>query len=113
LAGYKAMSTLLTSRIPLDSVFCYNDIIAIGAMRAIVHAGLRVPDNIAVVGVGNVPNAELFKVSLTSIDQNCALIGERAGELALSLVEGRSALRPKRILLSPLLVKRQSTRRPS
>lgn len=111
-AGYKAMSTLLTSRVPLDSVFCYNDIIAIGAMRAVVHSGLRVPDDIAVVGVGNVPNAELFKVSLTSIDQNCALIGETAGELALSLVEGRGVFRPKRILLPPLLVKRQSTRRP-
>lgn len=112
-AGYKAMNTLLTSRALLDSVFCYNDIIAIGAMRALAHAGLRVPDDIAVVGVGNVPNAELLKVSLTSIDQNCALIGERAGELAMSLVEGRSVIRPQRILLLPLLVKRQSTRRRS
>ena len=104
------MNSLLRSRVHIDSVFCYNDVIAIGAMRAIANAGQRIPDDIAVVGVGNVPNAELFKVPLTSIDQNCALIGERAGELALRLVERRRALSPKRILLSPVLVKRQSTK---
>jgi LacI family transcriptional regulator, galactose operon repressor len=110
-AGYKAMSILLKSRVHIDSVFCYNDVIAIGTMRAIAHAGQRIPGDIAVVGVGNVPNADLFKVPLTSIDQKCALIGERAGEFALSLVENRRVLRPKRILLSPVLVRRQSTRR--
>jgi LacI family transcriptional regulator len=111
LAGYKAMNTLLTSRVHLDSVFCYNDIVAIGAMRAIAHAGLRVPDDIAVVGVGNIPSGELFKVSLTSIDQNGALIGQKAGQLVLSLPGGRTAVRSKRLLLPPVLIKRKSTSR--
>jgi len=81
-----------------------------GAMKAILEAGLRIPEDIAVVGCGNVHYAEFLKVPLTSVDQASEQIGERAGELALSVIQTKGTSRPKTVLLEPRLVVRESTR---
>lgn len=67
-AGHDAMGTLLSLDPRPDGVFCCNDYIAIGAMRSILEAGLRIPQDIAVVGCGNVHYADCLRVPLTSID---------------------------------------------
>jgi LacI family transcriptional regulator len=110
-SGYEAMSKLLELRPAPDSVFCYNDPVAMGAMKAILEAGKRIPDDIAVIGCGNVHYAELLRVPLSSIDQASTTIGERAASLALSLVESKTPAEPKTILLEPTLVVRASTLR--
>jgi len=92
-------------------VFCYNDPAAMGAMNAILEAGLRIPEDIAVIGCGNVPYDAWLKVPLSSIDQQSATIGERAAKLALSLIESKTASRPRSIILEPKLVARASTQR--
>lgn len=109
--GYRAMQGLLAADPRPDGVFCYNDTTAMGAMRAILDAGLRVPEDVAVVGCGNVRYAAFLRVPLTSVDQQSETMGERAAKLALSLVESKTPLRPKSVLLEPKLVARQSSAR--
>ncbi len=110
-SGYEAMRTLLAMKPPPDGVFCYNDPTAMGAMKAILEAGLRIPEDIAIVGCGNVHYAEFLKIPLTSVDQASEQIGERAGELALSIIQTKAMARPKTVLLDPRLVVRESTRK--
>ncbi len=94
-----------------DGVFCYNDPTAMGALKAILDAGLRVPQDVAVIGCGNVLYAELLRVPLSSIDQDSSAIGERAAKLALGLVESKTPVRPKSVLLEPKLIVRESSKR--
>ena len=109
--GYEATRRLLgLKRIP-DGIFCFNDPIALGAMRAILDAGLRIPDDIAVVGCGNVLYSDFLRVPLSSIDQDSAAIGRHAAELALALVHAKSPVRRRTLLLTPTLVVRDSSRR--
>ncbi len=112
-SGYHAMRQLLRLEPRPDGVFCYNDPTAMGGLKAILEASLRIPDDVAVIGCGNLKYAELLRVPLSSIDQDSTLIGERAAKLALSLVEAKSPVRPRTILLEPRLVARQSTARGS
>jgi LacI family transcriptional regulator len=109
-SGYEAMKQLLTLKATPDSVFCYNDPAAMGAMQAITESGLRVPEDIAVIGCGNVVYAPFLHVPLSSIDQKSAEMGRRAGELALRLIESKGPLPAQRVLLEPELVVRASTR---
>ena len=109
--GYDMMRSLLKLTPCPDGVFCHNDPIAFGAMKAVLDAGLRIPDDIAIIGCGNVRHSDRLRVPLSTIDQNSAAIGERAAKLALSLMESKTPLRPETILLEPKLVVRDSTRR--
>ena len=99
---------LSTSPIP-DGVFCYNDPVAIGAMRAIAEAGLRVPEDIAVAGAGNVHYSDFLAVPLTTVDQGTFEIGKRAANLLLDAIASKRRLRPQKILIEPRLVIREST----
>jgi LacI family transcriptional regulator len=107
--GHEAMKRLLALQVPPDGVFCYNDEVAIGALRAILSAGLQVPENIAVIGVDNIRFADLLRVPLSSIDQNSYQIGDRAARLALKLIESHEPARSEQIVLPIQLVMRAST----
>jgi LacI family transcriptional regulator len=112
ISGHDAMQRLLSLEPRPDGVFCYNDPTAMGALKAILDSGLRVPQDIAVIGCGNVRHAELLRVPLTSVDQDSAGIGRQAAMLALSLLESKGDRpRPKTVLLRPTIVTRESTRR--
>jgi LacI family transcriptional regulator len=106
--GYQAMQELLSLKTRPDAVFCYNDLTAIGAMQAALHAGLRIPEDIAFVGCGNLRYAEYLKVPLTSIDHQTEQMGVVAAKLALELASG-PAKSPEMILLEPNLVVRRSS----
>ena len=106
--GYRAMRELL-SRAPCpDAVFCYNDMAAIGAMKAAMEAGLQIPADIAFVGCGNLRFAEYLKVPLTSIDHNVARLGEIAAEVAMAMVTD-PATTARTVLVEPRLIVRQSS----
>jgi len=107
--GHDAMRQLLRTKPMPDGVFCYNDPVAIGAMRAISEAGLRVPDDIAVVGAGNVHYSDFLAVPLTTVDQGTFEIGKRAADLLLERIASKRTLRPKKVLIEPRLVIRRST----
>jgi LacI family transcriptional regulator len=109
--GYEATQRLLATNPQPDGIFCFNDPIALGAMRAILNAGLRIPEDIAVVGCGNVLYSDFLRVPLTSIDQDSAAIGRHAAELALALIAVSGPVRPTTTLVSPRLVVRASSLR--
>ena len=106
--GFAAMQRLLKLKRRPDAVFCYNDLSAVGAIDAILKSGLRVPEDVAVLGCGNFRYADYLKVPLSSIDQKTAELGRVAGELALALTT-QPAHAPQKILLEPSLVARAST----
>lgn len=110
-AGYRSMKRLLKLKPRPDGIFCHNDAIAIGAIRAIHEAGLSIPADIAVMGCGNLSYADLLSPALSSIDQGVSSVGERAAKLALSLLEDKTPKAPRTILIKPKLVIRTSTRR--
>lgn len=109
--GYDAMKKLLSVRPLPDAVFCHNDPTALGAMRAILDAGLKIPEDIAILGCGNVKYSDCLRVPLTTVDQGCEAMGEHAARLALSLLESEVLPQPQAILVEPRLVVRDSTRR--
>lgn len=110
-SAYLAMRRLLALRPRPDGVFCYNDPTAMGAMKAVLEAGLRIPEDVAVVGCGNVAYADFLRIPLTSVDQQSDAIGERTARAALALLESGPPERPKTVLLEPKLVVRASTMR--
>jgi LacI family transcriptional regulator len=109
--GYMGMRELLKVRPLPDGVFCFNDPVAIGAMKAILEAGLKLPHDIAVVGAGNIHYSDVLAVPLTTIDQGTCRTGVVAAELLVERIAPKHALRPKKILIPPTLVERESTRR--
>jgi LacI family transcriptional regulator len=109
--GMEAMRLLLERSPRPDGVFCFNDPLAIGAMSTILEAGLRIPEDIALIGCGNLPINDCLRVPLSSIDQQSQQIGQRAAELVLSLIEAKQPPRARTIVLEPTLVVRSSTQR--
>jgi LacI family transcriptional regulator len=80
-------------------------------MRAILDAGLRIPEDIAVIGCGNVLYPDFLRVPLSTVDQDSSAIGRIAAELALSLVGSSTSVRSRTELIAPKLVVRASTLR--
>jgi LacI family transcriptional regulator len=109
--GYEAMKSLLKLNPKPDGVFCYNDPVAAGAIKAILEAGMRVPGDIAVIGAGNVHYSDLLRVPLSTVDQSSTLIGETAADLLAKCMESKRPPAPSHIFIPPVLVARDSSRR--
>jgi LacI family transcriptional regulator len=109
--GYAAMKEILSSRPLPDGVFCYNDPTAMGAMQAAIEKGLRIPQELAIIGAGNVRYSKFLRVPLSRIDQHGEQIGERAAKLALKLIDAKAPAKPSTILLTPELIVRESSAR--
>jgi LacI family transcriptional regulator len=106
--GRKLMDTLLASPKTPDAVFCYNDLLAVGVIHSARAHRLRVPEDIAVIGCGNLTLSTYLEVPLSSVDQGTSELGERAAKLALSLVENKRS-RTKVALIEPKVIARAST----
>jgi LacI family transcriptional regulator len=106
--GYRAMKKLLGVRPRIDAVFAANDPSAIGAMKAIWEADLRVPDDIAVVGVGDIALGDLLRVPLTTVGWSRRDQGRHAAELLLNSLDGEVD-RAQRVIIPPRLIVRESS----
>jgi LacI family transcriptional regulator, galactose operon repressor len=112
--GYAAMRALLTQKTLPDGVFCFNDPIAVGAMRAVLGAGLAIPRDVAMVGVANMHYAELLTIPLSTVDQDTARIGTGAAHRLLEGMPGkRRRAAPAELFIEPRLIVRASSRRGS
>jgi len=99
----------LAMRPRVDAVFAANDPAAIGAMKAIWDAGLNVPDDVAVVGAGDITFGDLLRVPLTTVSWSREDQGRSAAELLLDRLSDDPAARPQRIVIPPSLVVRRSS----
>ncbi|HZQ20506.1 MAG TPA: LacI family DNA-binding transcriptional regulator [Terriglobales bacterium] len=110
--GFEAMQKLLSLRPHPDAVFCYNDIIGFGALKAIQEAGLRVPQDVAVVGASNLSALTFWRTTqldLTTVDQDVPAIADVISKLVLDVVENGPRSRYEHVLIPPKLVIREST----
>lgn len=108
-AGYRLMRDLLQLRRDFTAIFCFNDISALGAVRAICDAGLRVPQDIAVVGFDDIITAAFSKPSLTTVQQPLRKMGLTAAQVLLERIADPEKEWPAEIVMEPELIVREST----
>jgi LacI family transcriptional regulator len=108
--SYPFVRRLLSQKRRFTALFAYNDNSAIGAIRAMDEAGLRVPADISVVGFDDIQAAAFWRPPLTTVRQPLEKMGEIAARTLLDLVEGRDAYVPE-ILIKPDFMVRHSTAR--
>jgi len=108
MTGYRAMHSLLKLEPRPDGIFCFSDPIAAGAMQAILERDLRIPEDVAIIGCGNVLYASALRVPLSSVNQKSETLGEHAAKMVLDLV-GDDKAEPREMRLRPTLVVRASS----
>ncbi|MGA3326981.1 MAG: LacI family DNA-binding transcriptional regulator [Terriglobia bacterium] len=108
--GYPFAKRLLARPGAYTALFAYNDNCAIAAIRAIHEAGLRVPEDISVVGFDDIPSAAYCIPALTTVRQPLREMGEIAARTLLNRIEDDETYLPE-IVIEPELVVRQSTAR--
>jgi LacI family transcriptional regulator len=107
--GFKPMQALLEKTRDFTAVFCFNDIAAIGAIRALKDAGLTVPGDVSVVGFDDILSAAYSTPSLTTVRQPLMEMGKRGAQVLLERIANREKEFPSEVVMSPELVIREST----
>ncbi|RIX29169.1 LacI family DNA-binding transcriptional regulator [Sphingomonas edaphi] len=105
-AGREAAETLLGSGVAFDAIFATSDLVAIGAMHVLHHAGLNTPCDVSIVGFDNLAAARMAEPALTTIAQDAILAGETLVETLVSKIEERG---PDSVLLPVRLIVRGSS----
>jgi LacI family transcriptional regulator len=108
-SAYDAGRRLLALDPQPDGVFGFNDPVAAGAMKAILEAGIGIPERIKVIGVGNVHYSDLLRVPLSTIDQSSASIGTQAAEILVKSIGSKRRRPPRTVIIEPVLIAREST----
>jgi LacI family transcriptional regulator len=109
--GAEAMRQLLSLDPRPDGLFCFNDPLAMGAMNYALDHGVRIPQDLAVVGCGNLHYDDSLRVPLSSIDQHSRKIGEEAARIALCNLNSKALPKPETVVMRPELIVRESTHR--
>ena len=107
--GYKPMRALLEKTRDFTAIFCFNDIAAIGAIRALKDAGVSVPGEVSVVGFDDIQSAAYSTPSLTTVRQPLLEMGKRGAQILLDRIANRENRYPAEIVMAPELVIREST----
>ena len=88
--GYRAMKELINLKKPPTAVFCSNDDMAIGAIKAIVDAGLKIPQDISIIGFDDIKFSAYTSPALTTIKRKIERISEIGGEKILEIIDKRN-----------------------
>ncbi len=107
--GYPVVQQLLAHRRRFTAVISFNDVAAIGCIRALHDSGLRVPQDVSVVGFDDIKEAAFQTPSLTTIRQPLQKMGELAVDLLLQQLTPSAAKAPAQVAAEPELVVREST----
>jgi DNA-binding LacI/PurR family transcriptional regulator len=110
-SGYEAVEQLLTGTGFPTAILCSNDLTAIGAIQALTRAGLRVPEDVSIVGADDIPMSQLMTPSLTTIHMPRQELGQAAFQLLHKMLNGE-APEGLEVLLDTRLVLRASTSAP-
>jgi DNA-binding LacI/PurR family transcriptional regulator len=113
-AGRDAVRELLDRGHDIDAVFCLTDTLAIGAMRGLADAGLRVPDDVMVIGFDDILEARFTIPSLSTVDPGHDFMAGTAVRMLIERIEGQGDAGPPREVIAPArVVSRESTRSPA
>ncbi|MFZ0663318.1 MAG: LacI family DNA-binding transcriptional regulator [Acidobacteriaceae bacterium] len=107
--GYLPMKALLERRRDFTAIFCFNDISAIGVVRAVHDAGLRVPEDISVIGFDDIVSAAYQKPSLTTVRQPLREMGSKGAQMLLDAIANPESKPPDKTVMEPELIIREST----
>jgi len=107
--GYKAMRKLMRTTRDFTAIFCFNDICAFGAIRAIDDMGLRVPDDVSVVGFDDISSAAYHQPSLTTVRQPLREMGAQGARILLDRINHPNKTFPTEVVMNPELIVREST----
>lgn len=107
--GAHAIRQLMALDNPPDAVFCFNDHLALGALRALLDAGYSVPEDVAVVGFDDIEDGRFSNPSLTTIAPDKEMMGNLVVSLLTSRINGTRTSPPQRIEVSFELIVREST----
>lgn len=108
--GYFATQKLLAGAQPFTALFCFNDISALGAIRALRETGLRVPQDVSVVGFDDIQAAAFQNPGLTTVRQPLRKMGKIAAETVLNRIQfGKTATHADQITVEAELIVRAST----
>lgn len=108
--GYDVTKSLLAKHRHFTAMFAFNDISAIGAIRALLDSGIKVPNEVSVIGFDDIQNAAFQNPRLTTIRQPLRRMGELAAETLLKRINGGEY--PKIVAVEPELIVRESTAAP-
>jgi DNA-binding LacI/PurR family transcriptional regulator len=103
------MKRLLALDEPPDAVFCYNDVMALGAIRALLERGYRVPQDVAVVGIDDIEDGRFSTPTLTTISPGKVQIANLVVDLLISRIREGSAKPPREVQADFTLVVRESS----
>jgi len=107
--GYRVTQTLLGSGKRFAALFAFNDIAAVGAIRAIHEHGLRVPEDVSVVGFDDIDSAAYQHPGLTTIRQPLRQMGKMAAQTVLKRIEGKDSHGMREVVFEPELIVRGTT----
>lgn len=107
--GARAMESLLARPDPPDALFCYNDLLALGAMRVALSRGLRIPDDLAIVGFDDIEDGRYSTPTLTTVAPDKLSIARCAVERLIHRIESGDHSSPQEIRTSHVLMLREST----
>ena len=107
--GYPVVRDLLKRTQDFTAIFCFNDIAAIGAVRALADAGLSCPGDISVIGFDDIASAMYMTPSLTTVRQPLLRMGETAAQLLLRRIQNPTEAYPDTVTFEPELMVREST----
>jgi DNA-binding LacI/PurR family transcriptional regulator len=110
--GYESAQALLATGRPFTALMAFNDISAIGAVRAFRDAGLQVPEDVSVIGFDDIQAAAYLTPRLTTLRQPLRRMGEIAAEQLLARVSNGARVRSEQISVDPELIIRESTCEP-
>jgi LacI family transcriptional regulator len=110
--GFGPVNDLLNKGADFTAIVCYNDVSAIGAIRALKDHGLRVPEDISVVGFDDIESASFHNPSLTTIHQPLYRMGGMAARLLLERIRGQETTNED-APIKPEIVIRESTSAPN
>jgi LacI family transcriptional regulator len=109
--GYQVTRKLLCTREPFTALFAFNDISAMGAIRALRENGLHVPGDVSVVGFDDIQGAAYQNPGLTTVRQPLKKMGKIAAQTLLQRIQRASGPTLKQIIIEPELVVRETTAR--
>jgi len=114
--GYRAGRALFESRPRSEwptAITCYNDLVAMGLVKAIIDLGLRCPEDVSVVGFDDIKFSDTFLVPLTTVHVPKYEMGSTAAQMLIQHIESREAVVPRRVYLDAALVLRASAAPPA
>jgi LacI family transcriptional regulator len=115
-SGAKAFEKLLQHYPEMDAIFVGNDQMSLGVIQLACQRGLRIPENLGIVGFDNIPESAYFCPPLTTVQQDQYAVGKVAVEETIKMINslrrGSEQIEPVSIILPPTLVVRQSSIRP-